>query len=224
MKSYSIAIREHEEYGENGIVILSNHRDYFEPAITGMTLAHDILEHTVTPHVHGYTDELMALGGVIAGRIEGGWSSKYAPFYIDNLETDIYMLVQSCLMNGDVFTPKINNSKLLNDELMQSIREFVEKGVKIGVHDHFEGEVSDKFIDDNFDIDSIIGWICKGYQKHKKRFAKMKSHDYVHLFDKISEVCDKFIDDEDSQYYDHKLCIDYTNCRVWIETEYDEDY
>lgn len=65
---YRLQIKEHEEYGDLGAIILGpRSRSYHDP-FSGLTIAHDILEHPTKIHPDPFIDELLALGGIIAGR------------------------------------------------------------------------------------------------------------------------------------------------------------
>lgn len=98
---YKLVIREHEDYGEQGIAIVDNPRDYHEPAISGLVLAHDILEHPATPHHNGIADELMALGGIYWIRLQTGLSldlsgrGRSRPLEDASLQSDITQQIQA---------------------------------------------------------------------------------------------------------------------------------
>jgi hypothetical protein len=197
MKTYSLTIKEHEEYGGLGIVVDTG-RSYFEPGFNGLVVAHDILEHTVKPHSCGYTDELMAIGGYIAGRVACDYSSSgFRSSSIDDVSSDIQSLLTAALNeDGDdnVFT-KIDKCKsYLQDEwTMDKLRKTVREGIIEAVSEWTDGEYEAWRID-QYDINSIVGWICKGYQLFNKRFSyTLRTYGYRSLFDSIRKESDQFL-------------------------------
>jgi hypothetical protein len=219
MPCYHLEIREHEEFGLNGIWYNSG-RDYFQPATSGQQFAHDILEHPVKAHVNGYIDELMALGGVLAGRIYSGWHNKYRQINEEDLRSDIYSLASSALMSQEKLTPKSCNSYLQDSSMMQEIRSFVIKGLKEATNEYYEEEENPPKYDDVFDIDSIVGWICKGYQLFKKRFSDHDMYNLsVYLFNEIAEKSDNFLKGSELGQT-AKLYVNFTTMEVRLEEDY----
>lgn len=229
MKKYSVTIREHEEYGELGLVIDTN-RDYFEPAVSGMVCAHDILEHTVRPHYDGYIDELMALGGVIAGRVAYGWSSEYRQIDLDDIKSDINSLATSAFYENCDFGADECNNTLKDKDLVQSIRNVVRDGLVEAMEeydDNYDKDLSEsdfrRMVEKEYNVDHIVSWICKGYQAYKKRFANIQDYQVMHIFNEITRVCDDYIKME-QQDVPAFLCVDFTNGRVFIEQQFEEYY
>jgi len=224
MKKYSITIQEHEEYGGLGIVVDTG-RNYFEPGLEGLVVAHDILEHTIKPHSCGYIDELMAIGGYIAGRVACGYSLRgYRFASIDDVSDDIQSLVNAALNEDgdDNVLTKIDkcNSYLQDEWIMDKLRKNVKEGIIEALDEWSDGEYGEKELAD-YDIDSIVGWICKGYQLFKKRFSNMYSYD--HLFTSIRKAADNFLSDA-IEGQTATLCVDFSSCNVYIKGEDDWDY
>ena len=223
MKKYSITIQEHEEYGGLGIVVDTG-RNYFEPGMDGLVVAHDILEHTVKPHYCGYIDELMAIGGYIAGRVEVGYSARgYQSASINNVSSDIQSLVNATLNDyNDIIFTQIEkcNSYLQDQWIMDKLRKNVKEGIIEALDEWSDGEYGEKELAD-YDIDSIVGWICKGYQLFKKRFSNMYSYD--HLFTSIRKVADNFLSNA-IEGQTATLHVDFSSCNVYIKGENGWDY
>lgn len=232
MKKYSIQLRMHEEYGEIGIVI-DTHRDYFDPATSGLQCAHDILEHTITPHCDGYIDELMALGAIIAGRIAYGWSSKYRQTTLDDIKSDINALATSAYYEQCTFVNDECNNTLKDKDLVQSIRNMVRDGLVEAMeeyddnYDNYDNELSEsdyrRMVKENYNVDRIVAWICKGYQAYKKRFANIQEHTIHYIFSEIERVCDEYIKNGE-EYQKAILCVDFTSGKVYLQEEYEDDY
>lgn len=190
MKALKLEIQEHPEYGGNGIAILNNGRTYHEPCYSGFLVAHDILEHTTAPHENGYIDELMAFGGIIAGRIANGWSNDYGRCVdFSDIVSDIQILVNASLRENNGFdVPKCGNF-LSNQPMMGEIRAAVEAGVIQAVKEFTDG----KHTSEHYSIDqpSIVGWIAKGSQLFCKRFPD--TYSAVYLFRLIAKECDQWL-------------------------------
>jgi len=222
MKKFHLAIAEHEEYGDNGIILKSQRRQYFEPALAGMTFAHDLLEHPVNPHCDGYVDELRALGGLIAGRIEYGWRSPYGRgISVEALSLDICSLATSSLGEYNSFNVDKCNSYIQDKGLMAEIKTFIRKGLLEAINEYEDEEYTDIPEEYNFDIDSMAGHIAKGYQLFRKRFNHL-GYNYITLFDDIAKQSGKFIKGGDLGD-EAILTVDFKNCRVHLEEFYGED-
>ena len=217
MKKYSITIQEHQEYGELGIVVDTG-RGYFEPGIDGLVVAHDILEHTVKPHSCGYTDELMAIGGYIAGRVENCYSSgRYRTARLDVVSSDIQSLFTAALDEDGEDNPFNNiekcNSYLQDEYTMNELKKEVKEGIMQAYDEWTDGEFEGQQID-QYDINSIVGWICAGYQLFKKRFINVG--DYNYLFDSIKKESDAFLSNG-FEGQSATLYVDFTSGDVYIK-------
>lgn len=177
-KLFHLTIAEHPEYGELGIKIKGGlGRDYFEPALSGITLAHDLLEHPATGHINGFADEFMALGAIVAGRIEmGWWHSNGRALNVRDLASDVASLVAYC----DWLPPC--NSRIRDREVVDSMRQAIRDGVE-------EAEMIDLP-----DAEHILGWMCKGHQFFRRRFAHLDTYGISnHLFNRISTQADNWL-------------------------------
>ncbi len=217
MKKFHLQIREHQGTGEPGISIIRGGRDYFEPAFNGLQLAHDILEHPATPHPNGYIDELLALGGVIAGRIESGWMGDRGQTATikGDIRSDICSLAMAAYSADDDLCPKTSTRTVRDGELLAEIRQAVVGGLK----DAGE-EVESYDIFGGVDADSIVGWICEGYSRYKKRFSSNTYDVSTYLFDKIARVCDDWAKGAEMGY-NATLRVDFTRLDARLEPEYE---
>jgi hypothetical protein len=222
MKKYSLTIKEHQEYGGLGIVVDTG-RNYFEPGMDGLVVAHDVLEHTVKPHHCGYTDELMAVGGYIAGRVACDYSARGYHFAsIDHVSDNIFSLLIAALNeDGDdnVFT-KIDkcNSYLQDQWIMDKLRKNVKAGIIQALDEWSDGEYGEERLAD-YDIDSIVGWICKGYQAFNKRFSyTLRTYGYRSLFDSIRKESDQFLSNA-FEGQTATLHVDFSSGLVFIEED-----
>jgi hypothetical protein len=169
---YHLSIAEHPEFGGYGIVV-KGQRSYFEPAMEGLQLAHDLLEHTVTPHTCGFTDELMALGAIMAGRVDRHRNSSGRGVNHEDIQSDVMSLARSSLWTEGGFDVGLCHSRLTDRALMASLTEIVRQGLLEAVneyegaaHSHLPGKY-------DFDIGSIVGHMVRGYQQFRKRFPDL---------------------------------------------------
>jgi hypothetical protein len=227
LKKYKISIQEHQENGCLGLVV-DTERGYFDPAIDGLLVAHDILEHPIIPHSCGYTDELMAIGGYLAGRVEmlrykiKGY--KYAS--IDDIEFDICSLLVASLNEDGNNNPitKIDKcrSHIKCEKTMNKLRELVKKGILDAINEWMDGYDIDAMNEENdsrigdYDIDSIVGWICKGHNLFNKRFNNINIYD---LFDNIRKVSNNFLSNQ-IEGMTGTLFVEFSTGNVYIEEDY----
>lgn len=225
MKTYDLVIAEHEEFGGLGVAIQGelNGRDYFEPATNGVQFAHDLIEHAVTPHNCGYVDELIALGGIIAGRVEnGGLDLRNQYMQVGDLEHDMYGLVSYDRDKNLLNVPPCK-SYLQDEDLMSEIEQFIRKGILSALKDN--GDFDDNSAElaqeiANYDIQSLVGWVVKGYQVWKKRFNNVDQYAVsVTIFGEIAALVDNFMS-ESWEGQTAKLSVEFTTGRVYLESEF----
>ncbi len=230
MKKYKITIQDHHILGGLGLVV-DTERGYFDPAFDGLSVAHDILEHPIRPHSCGYTDELMALGGYLAGRVEMRYKTTngYKYVSIDDIELlDIRSLLNAALTEYGDNNPiaKIDKcrSYIKCEWTMNKLRELVKKGILDAINEWMDEDVDD--IDsmnggydsrvDDYDIDSIVGWICKGHNLFIKRFNNINTYD---LFDNIRKVSDNFLSNQ-IEGMSGTLFVEFSTGKVYIKEDY----
>jgi hypothetical protein len=229
MKTYRLQIREHFEFGGNGIVFVGglNGRDYFEPGLSGEQIAHDVLEHPATAHPNGIIDELLALGGFLAGRIQHGYMNRGGrQLSIDDLQSDIASLARHCLISSEPFCAKPCRGFLRDSGMMGSIRKSVMGGLQEAWDEYTdESNVAvrgEKKIEDLFDVDSTVGWTCKGVQMFRKRFSSVSIFDLSdYLFPAIAKECDKWLMGDVQVGDEAKLIVDISAMRAELIDERD---
>lgn len=182
---YKLVIKEHEDLGTNGIVILNSSRDWFEPAL-GIGIAHDILEHPLRPHTCPYIDELMALGGLIYIRwLNGAMANKFRSFKAEDLTADLYELARS--YEGPVFVSTHSGSKTVQDE---NVRDLIEECLEALPSFFYENE--DEHL--VWNKENVRSYLIKGYQLAMRRFYTLDSYLIAHnLFPSIEKQCDLWL-------------------------------
>jgi hypothetical protein len=229
MKTYKLQIREHFETGNPGIVFVGglNGRDYFEPGLSGEQIAHDILEHPTSPHPDGVIDELLALGGFFAGRIKHGYMNRGGrELLIDDLQSDVSSLARHCLISSEPFCAKPFRGFLRDSGTMGGIRKSVMGGLREAWDEYIdENSVvvrSEEKIEDIFDVNSTVGWICKGVQLFRKRFSSVSIFDVSdHLFPTIAKECDRWLMNDVEVGDEAKLIVDISGMRAELLVDRD---
>jgi len=231
---YKLQIREHFETGNGGlklgIVFLGglNGRDYFEPGLSGEQIAHDILEHPATAHPNGIIDELLALGGFLAGRIQHGYFNRGGRrLSMDDLESDLAYMARHCLANSEPFCVMPCRSFLRDSEMMAEIEESVRGGLQEAWENYLDngnayGNNYKKKIDDLFDVQSTVGWICRGVQLFRKRFSSVDMFNVSdHLFPTIAKECDRWLMNDVEVGDEAKLIVDISGMRAELLVDRD---
>lgn len=75
---------------------------------------------------------------------------------------------------------------------MNKLKEMVKKGILNAINEWMDDDIDDYRVSD-YDIDSIVGWICKGYNLFNKRFKNINIYD---LFNNIKKASDKFLSNQ----------------------------
>jgi hypothetical protein len=230
MKTYKLQIREHFETGNLGIVFVGglNDRDYFEPGLSGEQIAHDILEHPATAHPNGIIDELLALGGFLAGRIQHGYMNRGGrELSIDDLQSDLAYMARHCLVSSEPFCFKPCRSFLRDSAMMAEIKAAVMGGLKEAWEEYLDQSRSyadnyKKEIEDLFDVQSTVSWICKGVQVFRKRFSSVSIFDVSdHLFPTIAKECDRWLTNDIEVGDEAKLIVDISGMRAELLVDRD---
>lgn len=202
---------EREEYGGLGVVANTN-RPYFDP-FDGLVVAHDIIEHTVKPFPSATIDEFLAIGGMIAGRLENGWFNPRSGrrFNYENVVAEVSRIATDCINNGDSFCEIACRVHLKNKKIEEQIGEAVRAGIKEA---EYETEES---LDCN--AESVIAWICRGHQAYRKRFERLDNCSIAnHLFDSITTCCNQLIEREVEGHVDF-LHVDFSGYNCFLRSE-----
>ena len=182
---YRLKVQHHEEFGDDGAIIISPKtkvRNYHDP-VTGLGIAHDIIEHPTKIHEDPYIDELMALGAMLAGRGENSLYDEYAL-----LRYEVERLLESypySLMVGSAYQ---KNKRIKDHDVVNRITQSVKNAIDLRfLQDELDSPLE---VDENL----IISWICEGYTRYKKRFGHLDLYDISnHVFDTIKEKVDEWL-------------------------------
>lgn len=164
----SFVLEEHREYGEKGW--RPKNQPTFDP-LSGMTVAHDILEHFADSS-DSADDEFQALGAALFVRGLGGywqhsWSSPGA-----NVGSDLVSIMRHIVENETTFHEPPNTSRLGKDEdqvegwIVEALVDALnELKAETGGEPEFMREA-------NALKTKVAGWLRVGFRRAVKRYAK----------------------------------------------------
>jgi hypothetical protein len=137
-------------------------------------------------------------------------------------------MAKSCLANSIPFCAKPCKSFLRDSETMEAIRKSVMGGLREAWDDYLdESNVpvrGEKKIEDLFDVDSTVGWICKGVQVFRKRFSSVSIFDLSdYLFPAIAKECDKWLKGGVEVGDEAKLIVDISGMRAELIDDWYDD-
>ena len=186
IKTFNLQVQEHPEFGELGVVS-SQLQDHFDP-VTGMGLAHDVLEH-ITPNGNPYVDEFLALGAFIHVRVEQGFHNR--GFDWGSLGYEIKNLLQSHYWQDGDQIPNCNEVYEEEDSYWEEIYKQVEEGVGQFVE---EEEIEDQDLIPS--ATQIANWILLGYGKAVRHYSEQNIDAYTlchEVFKQIQAQVDQWL-------------------------------
>jgi hypothetical protein len=190
---YQLEIQYHDDSGDLGIVITNVRRPYFEPALNGITLAHDIIEHPFTPHQDGIADELQALAGLYWVRYLTRWRNDR--LYSEPLDRvsfvfEIPRLIEPFLYHSAPAIPECELRYVRDSDFSRFMDNVIAEGIELAKREYDDA----KEMIDNMSNDIEIHfkrWMCVGYQKIRSRFSN--NYFALEVFDQIRQVSDAWL-------------------------------
>lgn len=167
MQTRTLVRKEHEEMGFSGFVVKG--MDFTDPG-TGMTIAHDLLEHS--PADRGtIEEELMALGAAMYVRGEDYWnrSGSYTRMP-ENIASDFPMFnehFQNNFPERDLLLSPGRTTKL-DLYMEESIQETCFEVLKAFKNNDEKVPAWVR------DTKALTGWFRRGYRKAVRRYAPMR--------------------------------------------------
>ena len=206
-------VEEHEEYGMNGLRPVDC--PTFDP-LTGMAVAHDMLEHP--PGDTGeVSEELMAFGASLVTRYLGGYWSHQTGNVEENWDSDVSNILQYVENKGNALqAPQGNKGKVkLSDESLEEI--CVNAGKLMSVANEDWGRDSGLG-----DAEVITRWLRLGYRNALKRYSDIDTYTLCGLFKEIEKKADNFLE---HAYIGQEveITIDTKKCQVIFEEVYEEE-
>lgn len=172
---YKLKICQNEQ-NIGAIITSPRSREYHDPVL-GLGIAHDIIEHPTKSHPDPYIDELMAIGGTIAGRLRNTYTRNWY-----NIQSEIAGLIYQ---NPESFTYNTlypNKATLKNKDIV----ELINKSVSIAIVNAIPTG--------NVDAALIESWICEGFSRFNKRFNSYSVYDITNsVFNLIRYEVDKWV-------------------------------
>jgi hypothetical protein len=171
---YTFSCAEHEEFGNLGWRLMS--QPDFDP-LSGMAVAHDILEHF--PNGDGSPkDELLALGASIW--VRDGWHTNGTAG--DNIAPDLQEVLRHVTYE-DMSLPDPPATKPLEHYAEDEITKAVECLLR---ESKYNGE---KYSPST--LSAVRGWLRIGYRKGVRRYNGWYACDVQTIFNEIMQAADK---------------------------------
>lgn len=212
MRVYRFNKQEHSELGFDGWLLVGAPATYYP--LTGMGVAHDLLEHKADDN-GSVEDELLALGGALWVRGEGGyWVSYTLSLHTpgENLVPDLCMLatqfggIEGIQDPGRTTKLEAHVEKWI-DEAIEGAREEL-----VGEYDELDEKDVSKY------LDNVRGWIRKGYRRTKKRYSAHSAGELAYLFHTIEKEADHLLKVA-SDYEQLVIRLDLRRCDVTLSME-----
>lgn len=184
MTTYTFRVEENDEYGFTGLILEEAPSSYYP--LTGMGIAHDILEHF--PKDEGTEeDELLALGAALYIRGNGNyWNQRIGPE--EQLAPDFVTLYRT-------------NPRLLSPGRTTKLGAYVEEWITKNL-ERFEKELLSDWEDvDASGVESWVsaarGWLRRGYRRAARRYKATDPYTLVSMFRYIEERANAFLKNND---------------------------
>lgn len=190
---YQLEIQEHEDSGDFGIVITNVRHPYFEPAVSGLTLAHDIVEHPFTPHQDGIADELQALAGLYWVRYLTRWQNDrlhFEPLGKESFVFEIPRLIEPFLYHSAPAIPECELRYVRDSDFSRFMDNVIAEGIELTKREHDDAEEMIDNMSDDIKI-HFKRWMCVGYQKIRSRFPN--NYFALEVFNQIKDVSDRWL-------------------------------
>lgn len=215
-QSYIFVCEMHEDYGHLGWRLRGVPN--FDP-LTGMAVAHDILEHF--PGDRGsIEDEFQALGAMWLVRGETGYDTRGTEAAYRNLASDYGELFRHSLNRGalivtseprcaeEVETAFLRAQQLARRELLR--HEFPERKYRSDVR---------SFVRDS------VPWMRRGYRRAQERYSGLSTMRILDMFRKIEKQADALLKDEAVEGREMEVKVDLPTYKVSVElVELEYDY
>lgn len=209
--------KEDEETGLSGLVPV-----WMPNGNSTTQVAHDVLEHVLPGDHTPIEDELMALGAVLALRIENDALTRYRS-HADQLAILVANVIQD-VERYDLPLPRRCPSRGLGEEYAWAedlISQGATKGIEIARKEMdydktFEEEEAAVFADIPALRANIVGYLRKGYRKAVRRYANRDLYTVGQvLFKRLNEASEKLVSSEMLEVGDRvRVLVDVRRCDV----------
>lgn len=207
--------QEDEESGLLGLL-----PTWMPKANTTTAIAHDVLEHFFPRELTAAEDELVALGALLALRIENGVFHNYYTYAEQLAQT-----VSSVLTDIDrdsLPVPRPCPSRRLSDDYRWAddlILEAVPKSIAAARRELSDAEEPWVLADTSALEQAIVGYLRKGYRKAVRRFASADLYTIgASLFKKLDACSKKLVDSDMLREGDRvRVMVDPRRGQVWFK-------
>lgn len=195
--------------------------DVFEPVSSGLTLAHDCLEHMAFDSV---ADEIEAHGAMYWARYEGGWSGSYGfTLSVEAFAAEWQNLLQGLMMEG--YLPSAPKTRPLDSAVEEDISSIIEQGRAYCVRNVI-AEDPDRDHDSRRELDRLAdvfrAFFRKGYRKAVRRYKGLASCEVAALFSALESEFEHYEPEFEGQ--ELTVTVNLKTQRVTIAETFEEEY
>lgn len=195
--------------------------DAFQPMSSGLTLAHDCLEHAAFDSV---ADEIEAHGAMYWLRYEGGWSGLYG----FTLSVDAFAQEWGNLLNGlaaEGYLPDPPKTRPLDESVEEDISSIIEQGQRYCVREYLSDD-QDIDHDRRRDVERLASmfraFFRKGYRNAVRRFKGLASCEAAALFSSLEKAFEYH--EPEFEYQELTVTVNLKTQRVTIEEVIPAEY
>lgn len=184
---FKLQAKENRNTGEIGWLDSRIRMDLFEPVSSGLTLAHDCLEHTAFEDV---SSEIEAHGAMYRIRYEGGWQGTYGfTLNMDAFAREWGTLLDGLMMEG--YLPDPPKTRPLDPAVEEDISSIIEQGQAYCIRNVI-ADNPDRDEDSRQDLKRLAAafraFFRKGYRKAGQRFKGLASCEIAALFSELEKA------------------------------------
>lgn len=195
--------------------------DVFEPVSSGLTLAHDCLEHMAFDSV---ADEIEAHGAMYWARYEGGWSGSYGfTLSVQAFAEEWQNLLQGLMMEG--YLPSAPKTRPLDENVEEDISSIIEQGRAYCIRNEVS-ECQRPDSDGRADLERLAdvfrAYFRRGYRKAVRRYKGLAACEVAALFSSLESAFEYHEPEFEGQ--ELAVTVNLKMQRVTIEEIHPEEY
>lgn len=220
---FKLTAKENQSTGEIGWTDsrIPRNSDAFEPVLSGLTLAHDCLEHFAFGSV---ADEIEAHGAMYRIRYEGGWSGSYG----HTLSIPAFAQEWTNLLMGlgqEPYLPTPPRTLALDEAIEEDISNIIAWGTTYVIENELNQD-QDADQDRRHNLQRIAdvfrAYFRRGYRKAGQRFKGLASCEIAALFSSLESEFEHYSPEYEGQ--ELAVTVNLRTQRISIEEIMQEEY
>lgn len=219
MLSALFVCERHENYGELGLRM--RNRPHFEP-LTGMAVAHDLLEHFRNDDGR-LSGELMALGASIHVRDGENYHTRRGnmnPVH-KHLAADMVQQVYYTEQSGDRLLRDCGRTARLPDDYAEySVQEALKSSIRL-LRTEVAADQFPSWLTGDEQRRRFVGWLRRGYRAAQRRYRGIPSYTLMEAFIAVERAADNFLKYAE-EGMEVRISVDPHRARAVLEERYND--